>query len=190
MTLTCPGVSQPRPSISMLLTAGFGSFRKTMSLKPKKLSLKLGDGEQVCLRSCLDSFTCALPLTFVNRGWKGHLDPARFWETNSASPLVPFGSSPGGDQPVCLPPENPSCPETRGVKIGALHQFCGGFARHASGLLWTSFLDFKNGVARPPGNFTNSMVTPNLSNRICEAGSFSDGHQLTNKNQSVWRRWT
>ena len=52
MTLTCPGVSQPRPPISMLLTAGFGSFRKTMSLKPKKSSLKLGDGEVVYVSSC------------------------------------------------------------------------------------------------------------------------------------------
>ena len=35
MKLTCPGVSQPRPPISMLLTAEFGS------LKLKKSSLKL-----------------------------------------------------------------------------------------------------------------------------------------------------
>ena len=82
------GVSQPRPPISMLLTAGFGSSRKTMSLKSQTSSLKLGGGGQVCPRSCLDSFTCALRLSFVNRGWKGHLDPARFWETNSASPPV------------------------------------------------------------------------------------------------------
>ena len=88
MKLTCPGVSQPRPPISMLLTAGFGSSRKTMSLKFQTSSLKLGGGGRVCPRSCLDSFTCALRLSFVNRGWKGHLDPARFWETNSASPPV------------------------------------------------------------------------------------------------------
>ena len=42
MKLTCPGVSQPRPPISMLLTAGFGSSRKTMSLKFQTSSLKLG----------------------------------------------------------------------------------------------------------------------------------------------------
>ena len=84
---TCPGVSQSCPPISMLLTAGFGSSRK-MSLKLKKSSLKLGGGGRVCPRSCLNSFICALRLTFVNRGWKGHLDPARFWETNSASPPV------------------------------------------------------------------------------------------------------
>ena len=88
MKLTCPGVSQPRPPISMLLTAGFGSSRKTMSLKFQTSSLKLGGWGRVCPRSCLDSFTCALRLSFVNRGWKGHLDPARFWKTNSASPPV------------------------------------------------------------------------------------------------------
>ena len=37
MKLTCPGVSQPRPPISMLLTAEFGS------LKLNKSSLKLGE---------------------------------------------------------------------------------------------------------------------------------------------------
>ena len=88
MKLTCSGVSQSRSLISMLLTAGFGSSSKTMSLKLKKSSLNLGGGGRVCPRSCLNSFTCALRLTFVNRGWKGHLDPARFWKTNSASPPV------------------------------------------------------------------------------------------------------
>ena len=37
MKLTCPGVSQPRAPISMLLTAEFGS------LKLKKSSLTLGE---------------------------------------------------------------------------------------------------------------------------------------------------
>ena len=71
MKLTCPGVSQPRPPISMLLTAGFGSSRKTMSLKFQTSSLKLG-GWRASLPKKLFGFTCALRLSFVNRGWKGH----------------------------------------------------------------------------------------------------------------------
>ena len=59
------GVSQPRPPISMLLTAGFRSSRKTMFLKLNKSSLKLGGGGRVCPRSwfrfihlCAASYFC------------------------------------------------------------------------------------------------------------------------------------
>ena len=49
MKLTCPGVSQPRPPISMLMTAGFGSSRKTMSLKLMEVIIEIGGvgGESV-----------------------------------------------------------------------------------------------------------------------------------------------
>ena len=56
-----------------------------MSLKFLTSSLKLG-GESA--QEVVWIHSLALRLSFVNRGWKGHLDPARFWKTNSAFPPV------------------------------------------------------------------------------------------------------
>ena len=63
---SCSGVSRVRSPISMLLTAGFGSSRKTMSLKLKKSLLKIGRVGGKSAQEVVWIHPCALRFACVN----------------------------------------------------------------------------------------------------------------------------
>ena len=78
----------PAPPISMLLTADF-KFQKDNVFEIEEIIIEMGAGG-VNLPKKLRGFIhlrAALSY-FLDRGWKRHLHPARFWKTNSASPPV------------------------------------------------------------------------------------------------------
>ena len=87
-SLLVPVFLSPAPQFQCCWQRGLAAPERPCLWNSRRHHWNWGGGGRVCPRSCLDSFTCALRLSFVNRGWKGHLDPARFWETNSASPPV------------------------------------------------------------------------------------------------------
>ena len=87
MKLACLGVSQPRPNFNVV-DSGVWQLQKDHVFEIPDVIIEI-EGWGASLPKKLFGFIHLRAASFFcDRGWKGHLDPARFWETNSASPPV------------------------------------------------------------------------------------------------------